>query len=46
MLHHHLDYWQGARYRTGQAKGHYESWFLRGNLRVAGSLRLAHHACW
>lgn len=26
-----FDYWQGARYRAGQAKGHYESWFLRGN---------------
>jgi hypothetical protein len=26
-----LDYWQGARYRIGQKKGHYESWFLRGN---------------
>lgn len=26
-----LDYWQGARYQPGQAKGHYESWFLRGN---------------
>jgi hypothetical protein len=26
-----LDYWQGARYQLGQNKGHYESWFLRGN---------------
>ncbi|MGA7324677.1 MAG: hypothetical protein WBX25_09395 [Rhodomicrobium sp.] len=26
-----LDYWQGARYRFGQRKGHYESWFLRAN---------------
>lgn len=26
-----LDYWQGARYAAGQHKGHYESWFLRGN---------------
>ncbi|MFZ5757552.1 MAG: hypothetical protein ACOY3X_11650 [Pseudomonadota bacterium] len=26
-----LEYWQGARYRPGQPKGHYESWFLRGN---------------
>lgn len=26
-----LDYWQGARYQHGQKKGHYESWFLRGN---------------
>lgn len=26
-----LDYWQGARYQFGQKKGHYESWFLRGN---------------
>jgi hypothetical protein len=26
-----LDYWQGARYANGQKKGHYESWFLRGN---------------
>jgi hypothetical protein len=24
-------YWQGARYRPGQACGHYESWFLRAN---------------
>lgn len=31
MLHHPLDHWQGARYRAGQAQGHYESWFLRGN---------------
>jgi hypothetical protein len=28
---HKLDYWQGARYRFGQSKGHYESWFLRAN---------------
>lgn len=26
-----LEYWQGARYRFGQSKGHYESWFLRAN---------------
>lgn len=26
-----LEYWQGARYQPGQKKGHYESWFLRGN---------------
>jgi hypothetical protein len=23
--------WQGARYKDGQRKGHYESWFLRAN---------------
>ena len=26
-----LPYWQGARYRPGQPRGHYESWFLRAN---------------
>jgi hypothetical protein len=26
-----LSYWQGARYRPGQSRGHYESWFLRAN---------------
>jgi hypothetical protein len=26
-----LDYWQGARYRSGMVSGHYESWFLRAN---------------
>jgi hypothetical protein len=26
-----LSYWQGARYRSGQSLGHYESWFLRAN---------------
>lgn len=26
-----LDHWQGARYRQGQKKGHYESWFMRAN---------------
>lgn len=26
-----LSFWQGARYRSGQATGHYESWFLRAN---------------
>lgn len=26
-----LAYWQGARYRPGQPRGHYESWFLRAN---------------
>jgi hypothetical protein len=26
-----LAYWQGARYRPGQSRGHYESWFLRAN---------------
>jgi hypothetical protein len=26
-----LSYWQGARYRLGQSRGHYESWFLRAN---------------
>ncbi len=31
MSNHPLDYWQGARYRAAQRKGHYESWFLRGN---------------
>jgi len=24
-------FWQGARYRSGQTAGHYESWFLRAN---------------
>ena len=28
---HDLSYWQGARYRQGQLRGHYESWFLRAN---------------
>ncbi|MCC2637097.1 MAG: hypothetical protein K0Q68_816 [Moraxellaceae bacterium] len=28
---HALSHWQGVRYRTGQDKGHYESWFLRAN---------------
>jgi hypothetical protein len=28
---HDLSYWQGARYRQGQSRGHYESWFLRAN---------------
>jgi hypothetical protein len=28
---HDLSYWQGARYRPGQSRGHYESWFLRAN---------------
>lgn len=28
---HDLSYWQGARYREGQSRGHYESWFLRAN---------------
>ena len=26
-----LSYWQGARYRPGSSRGHYESWFLRAN---------------
>jgi hypothetical protein len=26
-----LAYWQGARYLPGSSRGHYESWFLRGN---------------
>src|SRR5512137_1878662 len=26
-----LPYWQGARYRPDQSRGHYESWFLRAN---------------
>jgi hypothetical protein len=26
-----LPYWQGARYRPDQPRGHYESWFLRAN---------------
>ena len=28
---HDLSYWQGARYRPGESRGHYESWFLRAN---------------
>jgi len=28
---HDLSYWQGARYRQGHPRGHYESWFLRAN---------------
>jgi len=28
---HDLSYWQGARYRPGSSRGHYESWFLRAN---------------
>ena len=28
---HDLAYWQGARYRHDQLRGHYESWFLRAN---------------
>jgi hypothetical protein len=28
---HDLPYWQGARFRPGQRRGHYESWFLRAN---------------
>lgn len=37
---HELSYWQGARYRPGQSRGHYASWFLRANhptRRLAGS---------
>lgn len=30
-IRHDLSYWQGARYRPGQSRGHYESWFLRAN---------------
>lgn len=30
-MQHTLDHWQGARYRAGQKKGHYESWFMRAN---------------
>jgi len=28
---HDLSYWQGARYRQDESRGHYESWFLRAN---------------
>ena len=28
---HDLAYWQGARYRPSESRGHYESWFLRAN---------------
>lgn len=28
---HDRQYWQGARFRQGQSRGHYESWFLRAN---------------
>jgi len=28
---HDLSYWQGARYRQDESRGHYGTWFLRAN---------------